>query len=308
MNLSRREILQAIVHRPQWVILAVAVVSLFFAWHVPKLSIRTSIYDLVIEDLPETARYKEFKEVFGSDEIIRVVVKAENVFDPATFSKIGQLAETASEIEGVRRVISLPGIKKDVETGSTWSLDKFATMVTPVAVFNKNLISEDHKATVMTLVLQDTSDRTTVIQAVDKMIEEADKNLSLYQIGMPLVSEALANFTKKDFFQLPPITFCIIAVLLFFLFRNIACLVLPLTCVTLALVWTFGLMALTKTPLSMMTMIVPVFLIAVGTAYCLHIGSEYLSYSQTAESRNDDNDRSCLSHRCWNGVLSPYRL
>ena len=139
-SLSKREILQAIVHRPQWAILAVVVVSLFFAWHVPKLSIRTSIYDLVIEDLPETARYNDFKEVFGSDEIIRVVVKAENVFDPATFSKIGQLAGTATEIEGVRRVISLPGIKKDVETGSDWSLDKFAAMVTPVAVFNKNLI------------------------------------------------------------------------------------------------------------------------------------------------------------------------
>ncbi|MCG6946735.1 MAG: MMPL family transporter [Deltaproteobacteria bacterium] len=284
-RLSPREILQAIVHRPQWVILAVALVSLFFAWHVPKLSIRTSIYDLVIEDLPETARYNEFKKIFGSDEIIRVVVKAENVFDPATFSKIEQLVGTASEIEGVRRVISLPGIKKDVETGSSWSLDKFAAMVTPVAVFNKNLISEDHKATVMTLVLEDTSDRTKVIQDVSTLIDGADKDLSLYQIGMPLVSEALANFTKKDFFQLPPITFLIIAVLLFFLFRNLACLLLPLTCVTLALVWTFGLMALTKTPLSMMTMIVPVFLIAVGTAYCLHIGSEYLSYSQKAESR-----------------------
>jgi len=284
-SLSKRDILQAIVHRPQWIILAVAVVSLFFAWHVPKLSIRTSIYDLVIEDLPETARYNDFKKIFGSDEIIRVVVKAENVFDPATFGKIEQLVGTASEIEGVRRVISLPGIKKDVETGSTWDLDKFAAMVTPVAVFNKNLISEDHKATVMTLVLEDTSDRTKVIQDVNKMIDGADKDLSLYQIGMPLVSEALANFTKKDFFQLPPITFLIITVILFFLFRNIACLLLPLTCVALALVWTFGLMALTNTPLSMMTMIVPVFLIAVGTAYCLHIGSEYLSVSQEAESR-----------------------
>jgi diguanylate cyclase (GGDEF)-like protein len=239
----------------------------------------------VIEDLPETARYNDFKEIFGSDEIIRVVVKAENVFDPATFSKIEQLVGIASEIEGVRRVISLPGIKKDVETGSTWDLDKFAAMVTPVAVFNKNLISEDHKATVMTLVLEDTSDRSKVIQDVNKLIDGADKDLSLYQIGMPLVSEALANFTKKDFFHLPPITFLIIAVLLFFLFRNIACLLLPLTCVSLALVWTFGLMALTNTPLSMMTMIVPVFLIAVGTAYCLHIGSEYLEVSQEAESR-----------------------
>ena len=50
-SLSKREILQVIVHRPLWIILAAAVVTLFFGWQVPKLSIRTSIYDLVIEDL-----------------------------------------------------------------------------------------------------------------------------------------------------------------------------------------------------------------------------------------------------------------
>jgi hypothetical protein len=126
-----------------------------------------------------------------------------------------------------------------------------------------------------------------VIQSVREMIAGASKDLSLYQIGMPLVSEALANFTKKDFFSLPPITFVIIAVILFFLFRNFACLALPLSCVALALVWTFGLMALTETPLSMLTMIVPVFLIAVGTAYCLHIGSEYLTSAQETESRTE---------------------
>jgi len=286
-DLSFTGILLSIVRRRKQVLLAIGLVTLFFGWQVPKLHIKTSIYDLVIEDLPETDRYNEFKEVFGSDEIIRVVVKAENVFDPATFRKIEELVETATEMEGVRRVISLPGIKKDVDSGNTWSLDKFAAMVTPVAIFRKNLISEDHKASSLTLVLEDQADRDKVIQSVREMIAGASKDLSLYQIGMPLVSEALANFTKKDFFSLPPITFVIIAVILFFLFRNLACLLLPLTCVILALLWTFGLMALTKTPLSMLTMIVPVFLIAVGTAYCLHIGSEYLTSTQETESRTE---------------------
>jgi diguanylate cyclase (GGDEF)-like protein len=286
-NLSSTGILLAIVRRRLHVLLAIVLVTLFFGWQATKLHIKTSIYDLVIEDLPETAHYSEFKEVFGSDEIIRVVVKAENVFDPATFRKIEELASAATEMGGVRRVISLPGIKRDVDPGSTWSLDKFAAMVTPVAIFRKNLISEDHKASVLTLVLEDQADRDVVIQSVREMIAGASKDLSLYQIGMPLVSEALANFTKKDFFSLPPITFVIIAVILFFLFRNLACLVLPLACVVLALVWTFGLMALTKTPLSMLTMIVPVFLIAVGTAYCLHIGSEYLNSAQETESRTE---------------------
>jgi diguanylate cyclase (GGDEF)-like protein len=283
-SLPFKGLLEGTVRHRFKIMVAIGVLTLLFVTQVPKLHIKTSIYDLVIEDLPESARYNEFKEVFGSDEIIRVVVKAENVFDPATFRKIEELVTTATEIEGVRRVISLPGIKKDVDPGNSWTLDRFAAMVTPVAIFRKNLISEDHKATVLTLVLEEQADRDKVIQSVREMIAGASKDLSLYQIGMPLVSEALADFTKKDFFTLPPITFLIITVILFFLFRNLACLLLPLTCVIMALIWTFGLMALTRTPLSMLTMIVPVFLIAVGTAYCLHVGSEYLTAAKHTES------------------------
>ena len=283
-SLSFKGLLEGVVRHRVKIMVAIGVLTLLFVTQVPNLHIKTSIYDLVIKDLPETARYSEFKEVFGSDEIIRVVVKAENVFDPATFRKIAELANSATEIEGVRRVISLPGIKKDVDPGDTWSLDRFAAMVAPVAIFRKNLISEDHKASVLTLVLEDQADRDKVIHSVREMIAGASKDLSIYQIGMPLVSEALANFTKKDFFTLPPITFLIIIVILFFLFRNLACLLLPLACVVMALIWTFGLMALTRTPLSMLTMIVPVFLIAVGTAYCLHVGSEYLTAAKHTES------------------------
>jgi hypothetical protein len=46
-------------------------------------------------------------------------------------------------------------------------------------------------------------------------------------------------------------------------------------------------MALLRIPLSMLTMIVPVFLIAVGTAYCLHIVSEYMACSKRADSPAD---------------------
>jgi predicted RND superfamily exporter protein len=109
----------------------------------------------------------------------------------------------------------------------------------------------------------------------------------LYQTGMPLVSEALAKFTQKDFFRLPPITFLLIAIILFCLFRKTQYLFIPLICVGLALIWTFGLMAYLRIPLSMLTMIVPVFLIAVGTAYCLHIVSEYLACSKEAATPVD---------------------
>jgi len=274
---SFSDILERWVDRPWIVIMVVIGITAFFALQIPNLSFKTSIYDLIIEDLPETKRYDAFKEVFGSDEIIRVVVKAGDIFDDLTFKKIEALAGKATEIKGVRRVISLPDIRKSIDISGNKSLAEIARILEGVQLFRKNLFSPDHKETGLTLVLEQDVDPDAVIEAVRKLIAETPKELALYQIGMPLVSQTLARLTQKDFFQLPPITFLLIAIVLFLLYRNFLYLVLPLSCVSFALVWTFGFMALTRIPLSMLTMIVPVFLIAVGTAYCLHIVAEYLT-------------------------------
>jgi len=283
-NLSYSTMLDKILQRPWIVIFLITAITFLFAFQIPQLSFKTSIYDLVIEDLPATQRYQSFKNLFGSDEIIRIVIKSDNIFDPATFKKIEELTETAAKIKGVRRIISLPGIRKSVDISGEGSLEKFADVLDAVNLFQKNLFSTDHKSTAVTLVLAQEADAEMVIRDVKKMIAGAPENLSLYQIGMPLVSQALARLTEKDFFHLPPITFLLIAVVLLCLYRTLLHLVLPLVCVAFALTWTFGFMALTRIPLSMLTLIVPVFLIAVGTAYCLHIVSEYLTQAKVAES------------------------
>jgi predicted RND superfamily exporter protein/CRP-like cAMP-binding protein len=262
----------------------IAAVTFFFAWKLPDLSFKTSIYDLQIENLPETAQYNSFKKIFGSDEIIRVVIKCNDAFDSITFRKVEQLAETAAAIEGIRRVISLPGVKKAVDVSGQWDMEKFSALVSPVDLFQKNLISTDRKTTALTLVLKNDADPDKVIRSVRQMLADGPTDLKLYQIGMPLVSEALVNFTEKDFFRLPPLTFLLIAFILFYLFRKVQYVLLPLASMGLALVWTLGFMTYLRIPLSMLTMIVPVFLVAVGTAYCLHIVSEYLTCQREATS------------------------
>ena len=254
----------------------IGLITFMFAWQLPRLSFKTTVYDLVIKDLPEAGQYQEFKAVFGSDEIISLVVKADDILETATFLKVTQLSEAAVRIIGVRRVLSLPEIKKSVDIGNKWTMAQFAELLAPVALFERNLISKDHRTTIITLVLSDDAEKNLVIEAVENLIVNAGPNLSLYQTGMPLVSQALSAYTQKDFFRLTPLTLLVIALVLVVLFRNFQCVLLPLGCVVLTIIWTFGLMAWMGISLSMLTIIVPVFLIAVGTAYCLHICTDYL--------------------------------
>ena len=276
--------LHYVVVHPWQVISLVFFITLFFASAIPDLRFQTSIYDLTIEDLPESREYDAFKKEFGCEEIILVVAKADNIFAKETFGEIEKLAETLSKIKGVRRVISLPGIRKSIDVTGNWTLDEFRSKIEPVDLLKKNILSLDGKTTAISLILDDIRDKDGIIHSIKEVIDRQKNFISLYQIGMPIVSKALADFTEQDFLRLPPVTFFLVALILFLFFRNLRGILIPAGSVAIALIWTFGLMAVTGTPLSLLTMIVPVFLIAVGTAYCMYIFPEYLSALKTAGS------------------------
>ena len=278
--------MQAMLRRPLIVVLIFMAVTIAFGWRIPHLSFRTSVYDMVIKSLPETSRYDTFKEVFGSDEIIRVVIRTEDIFTPQNFSVVAQMSDAIAKLPGVKRVISLPMIKKAVEMSGKWELQKFKEIIQPVSLFKKNLISDDQKTTILTVELTVDADTDRVIGDIQAQIDNTPKTAAAYQIGMPLVSQAMARYTENDFKRLPPLTLLLVAVLLWFIFRNISVIIVVLTTVVSALIWTIGLMGWLQIPLSMMTMVVPVFLIAVGTAYCMHVISTYLTCIQHASSRH----------------------
>jgi len=214
-----------------------------------------------------------------------VVIRTDGVFESKNFNYIKKLSAAVEQLDGVRRVVSLAAMKNAVELSGPWSLEKFREKISPISLIRKNLLSEDQRTTVLTVVLAKHSDKQSIIDDIQTLIEAAPPDISVYQIGMPNVSKAMASYTENDFLSLPPITLLLVSVILWFLYRNWVGVIAPLGAVVAALIWTLGLMGWMGVPLSMMTMIVPVFLIAVGTAYCMHIMSTYLNDAQYTDSR-----------------------
>jgi hypothetical protein len=282
-----RRILTWQIRHPKTIFLMISVATLVLGWRMPQLAVKTSIYDMVIEDLAVTRQYRYFQETFGADDIIRIVIKGDAVFEAVFFQRVTKLSDALKAIAGVRRVLSLPGIKNEIDPRQKWPLEKFALICKSIAMFEKNLLSGDLRTTAITLVLDETADIKTVTDAVQALIDKADKDLKLYQIGIPLVSQAMTQYIQTDLRIILPLTLLAIAALLFCIYRNIWFLILPLSTVFLSMIWTFGIMSLTNVPFSMLTMIVPVFITAVGTAYCMHLCDAMLENLMKTESAKD---------------------
>jgi len=78
-----------------------------------------------------------------------------------------------------------------------------------------------------------------------------------------------------DNLLLIPLVVVVVLALLFFSFRRFTFVALPLLTVIIAVVWTIGMAALLGIKLSVLTTILPVILVAVGSAYGIHIVTHY---------------------------------
>ena len=84
--------LKFIIDHPLPVLALFALVTLVFVIQLPRLKLQSSIYDLAIEDLPETDAYEKFKTEFGTEEFILVRVRSTGVFEEPAFEEITALS------------------------------------------------------------------------------------------------------------------------------------------------------------------------------------------------------------------------
>ena len=267
--------MKRIAKRPVGILTIILVITAVVALKIPWLTFSATVCDLIVDNLPERHDYEDFKALFGTDEIIQVVVRSDNIFAQQSFEQLRRLSTSLKTIPGVRRVISLPQVKAAVDPRNQWSVERFASLTTPVSIFQRNLFSTDHTTAGITLILENGADQDAVTQATGQALTQLDEHGSAYQIGMPTVSVALARYAQRDVLRLPLFTALIMALLLMIMYKRSVAVILPLSCVAVACLWTMGIMAWTGVSFNLLTVVVPILQIAVGTAYCLYIFCEF---------------------------------
>jgi predicted RND superfamily exporter protein len=94
---------------------------------------------------------------------------------------------------------------------------------------------------------------------------------TVYVSGSAAVSSIVGKLLIKDLALLFPVVVAVIALILLLSFRTARGVFMPLGNVVLSVVWAMGLMGLRGQAITMATMVLPVILIAVGTAYTIHV-------------------------------------
>jgi uncharacterized protein len=269
------------------IIILVLAITVFLGIQIPSIKINSD----VINSLPDTDHdavlLKKIGAKFGGNRTGMIILESGNVFTPEAIEHVKQVTDTVSEIKGISGVTSLTtimDIKSDesgLEIGKLVDSDNLPESPEELALLREKvlsdenykgtIVSEDGSSTVIVFSMDDDADMRLLANLVKSKTEGLRLPEKIFFAGSPMLITSISRLISADLSRLLPIAFILISFVLYLGFRSFRGIVLPMLTAVLSIIWVIGIMALSGSEMSMVSNNIPIVLLAVGTAYAIHV-------------------------------------
>jgi len=272
----------------RWVtIVTVIILTLFLSFQIKNLRFNPDVISSLPDSDPDAVLFKQINEQFAVNNMGMVILEADDIFTSKVLEHIRVITDTLSMTPGIATVMSLTNVMdiKGDEDGfqiaklvdefdlpdSPSELTELRNRIYEKGTYTGTLISEDGKATVIIFTLSKDADIKTVAGAIKQKTEALNLPEKVYFSGSPMIVTHISDVMIADLKKLIPIAFGLIILILLLGFRSARGVILPLLTTSIAILWTLGIMALGGYQISMISSNIPVILLAVCTAYTIHV-------------------------------------
>jgi len=280
-------------------------ITLVLGFFLKDLKINADILSYLPDNDPVARLNSYLSEKYGGSQIAVVALEADSVFESATIETIHSLTSEFQLIEGVQYVTSLTNVldikKIDdwLEIGKLIDPEDFPLSEKQAAdlrrytlakdMYRGRLVSQDGEVAIIMCRLQEEADKAIIADEIRAIVQRTVAPLQsrqrIYYAGLPFQLTEISRIVMSDLIKLVPLAALCILLSLYINFRSIRGVLLPLISAGLSSVWTLGIMSLLGISFSVITNVIPVVLLAVGSAYGIHVVSMFNEESGNNQSR-----------------------
>lgn len=288
--------------RLRWVIIVlVTALTIFAAYQLKNLRINSDIISSLPDSDPNASLLKEVGEKFGGNKMGMVILETDYVFKTEVLEDVMMITDTIREMDGILSVTSLTNIldiksgEDGLEIGKLVDTDDLPDTLEELKLLEEkvmakdlykgNIVSADATATLILFTLLDDANVEEVANQVLEKTKQMNLTEQLYFAGSPMLVSAISDLISADLYKLIPISFLVIATVLFLSFRSKRGVFLPLLTAAVAIVWTLGGMALLGYKMSMISNNIPILLLAIGSAYSIHVLNRIAEVKETDKAK-----------------------
>lgn len=261
----------------------------------PRLRVDSSV-DRLLPDDDESREYAALAHKrFGIDEALLVALVVDDVFTERGLALVVRVTEALRSLPHVEQVVSLATVSNvrssgdEVEIGpfldpmprADAEIEQVRRDVRTNPLYSDVLVSEDARTTALLVYLDASlSDQEIVDGDLDLAVKRAAEaavgpDAQVMLTGPQHVKATTTRLILSGLAVVLPVAFGVMALVGFFAYRSPASVLIALSTVTLAIVWTLGWVGYTGVALNLVTTIVPPVLLVIGFAYSIHVVSAY---------------------------------
>ena len=292
-------IMERFFKRPALVVGIMALITVFFAVQLTRAELDNNNLRYIPDENPAHIVSEYIDETFGGQ--VSVLVGLERrfgtVFEPEFLARLRDFAARVEGFDYIKSVTSLMStqyitgnadsiIADDLVaedfSGSPAEIAELKQRIASWDLLQGSLVSESGAATQALITFSidaDDAGKPEVVAVVRQIRSAAHEMFAglaeVYVTGQPVISAAINESIIADLFFLIPLVVVVLLTVLFFSFRRWGSVFLVLLTVIVAVVWSIGAMPFFGIRLTIISMLLPVILMAVGSAYGIHVVTHY---------------------------------
>lgn len=261
--------------------------TILAALMLPRLEISPSLDEYVPDHLENKTYLKELNEIFGSSKMILLMVQAPDVVNEATVGRLRAMAGDLAKLEGIERVISPLDAKEISYEDGFMLMEPFLDVIPDDQAgrdqlkqrisINKmaNRFFSDDFSLVSLIMIQDPDTPDTIIEDIRAVIESNPGEEEVLIGGLPFITYSIQGSIKSDMTLLIPLALILMVAMLYSFFREWRGVIMPFIIVAMSIILAYGLMALLGWKISLITILMPIMLIAIANDYGIHMIAHY---------------------------------
>lgn len=295
-----------------WLILAICVViTVFFGWQLKNIKIENTSRTFMPKDDESYQFMLQTEKDFGSMLALGILLetRGDTILSPEYVGIIQRITDKISEIEFVENVDSLTNIdyiygevSEDGEgtlransllgedgeyTGSQEDMRMIKRKIIDwEEMYNRVVVNDSFTAAqiVVSLTASDENGeelssaiQNSILAAIQKVCDDEleGSSLAVRYYGDPVMSHDARDFLLSDLVKLIPFVAIIVLLSLYFSFHTWSGTLLPLVTVLVSTIWSVGILSFLKLSFTIIGSMIPVCLIACGSAYGIHVMTHY---------------------------------
>ncbi len=279
-------------------IVTVAIITAIMGYFAQFNRMSYEMISIVPDDDPDAVYFQQFKDLFGQDgNIIAFGFRDSTIYEVDNFRRLRYMIDELEQLHGVIDVLGLPNLQKlqkneetvkfdfvDVfpnEIASQEQLDSLLLNASELRFYSGQLINIENGSCLVVISLDkeiiNSEERIPLIYDIERtgFEFEASTGIDVHIAGLPYVRTTNMTRIKGELNKFLGLSVVITALILFFFFRSIKAVLIPLVIIGVVIVWVLGSLTVFDYRITALTGLIPSIIVVIGIPNSVYLLNKY---------------------------------